>query len=343
MAKKEKDLADKIMAAINKSFSGAATRLGDGARSDVRGVIPTGIDVLDKYVLGAGGFVEGRITELFSEEGAGKTSLALAAMAGCQRAGGLVIMAETEMALDSQRAKVFGVNIDDVILLQPDHIPMAGQQIEAALHGVPKGVGPILTVWDSVAATMSREEAENGLPDKDSFDKRGKDFSVMMRVLGPLLVKARTHLLAINQVRANVGVMFGDKWTTPCGKALKFHSSVRLQIFGGKAQKDASGQHEGKDVTVIAVKNKFTRPFRKCRLRLNYDTGWDNDWSTLNHAKELGVVDARSRDVVAARKALDAAQWYKVKHDDAMEAAHSIGGVDALEGPDGVDLDSEGL
>ncbi len=311
MVKSKNDVAAQVIAAVNKGFKGAATRLGAGAKSDVREVIPTGLDNFDKYVCGVGGLPVGRISELFSEEGAGKTTVLLQAMAGVQKMGGLAIMVETETALDSQRAKVFGVDMDAVVLLQPDHIPDCGHQIELALKSLPKGVGPVLVGWDSVAATMSKQEAEEGLPDKESFDKRAKEFSGMMRVLGPLVAKSRAHLLLVNQVRANIGVMFGDKFITPCGKGIKFHASMRFQMFPGKSIKDAGGQHLGKDITILAIKNKLTRPFRKTKIRLLFDTGFDNDWGVLNHAKELRVVDARSRDVKAARVALDAADWYR--------------------------------
>ncbi len=359
MAKAQKnDVTAQVIAAVNKGFKGGAVRLGQGAKSDVKEVIPTGLENLDRYVLGVGGLPVGRISELFSEEGAGKTTLLLQAIAGCQRAGGLAIMLETETALDSQRAKVFGVDLDSVVLLQPDHIPEAGQQIELALQSIPKGVGPVLVGWDSVAATMSKQEAEEGLPDKESFDKRAKEFSVMMRVLGPLVAKSRAHLLLVNQVRANIGVMFGDKFTTPCGKGIKFHASIRLQMFPGKAIKDTAGQHEGKDITIIAIKNKLTRPFRKTKIRLWFDRGFDNEWGVLHHAKELGVVDARSRDVKAAREALNAADWYRAKGghtlDDVHEATDALGGMPALLATDddddfaqvptpGVGLDPEGL
>jgi recombination protein RecA len=301
----------KIMAAINKGFKGAATILGEGAKSDVKEVIPSGLEVLDKYVIGCGGWPVGRISEVFSEEGGGKTSLLLAALAGAQRAGGIAVMVETEVALDSQRAKVFGVDLSKVILLQPGHLDEATRQIELTLESIPPDVGPVFIGWDSLAATMSKEEAEDGLPDKDSFDKRAKGISQAMRVLSPLVARARCHLMLINQVRANIGVLFGDKHVTPGGKAVKFHASVRVQLFGGRSIKDPGGQHLGKDVTVVAVKNKLTRPYRKARARLMYDTGWDTDWSTLDHAKTLKVIDARARDVAAARKSLDAVEWYK--------------------------------
>lgn len=312
-----KDLHAQIAAAVNKVFKGGATLLGQGAISDVSEVIPTGIDVLDRYVLGIGGLAAGRTSELFSEEGVGKTSLLLQTIASCQRQKGIAILTETERALDSKRAEIYGIDLDRVILLQPDHIPEAGRQIELALEAIPPGgpsltgLGPVFIGWDSVAATMSKQEAIEGLSDKESFDKRAKELSQMMRVIGPILPRARAHLMCINQVRANIGVLFGDKFTTPCGKALKFHASVRLQCFGGKAEKDAAGQHIGKTITVMAIKNKHCRPFRKARVRMMYDTGFNNGWSTLNHAKDLKLVGARCQDLAEARRALDAAEWYK--------------------------------
>lgn len=330
MAVKKDDIAARVIAAINKSFKGAATRLGDGAKSDIKEVIPTGLTNLDKYVLGVGGLPVGRISEVFSEEGAGKTSFLLQCIASCQRQGGLAILAETETALDSSRAKAFGADLDACILLQPDHIPMAGQQIELALKSLPAKAPPVLVGWDSVAATMSKQEAEEGLPDKESFDKRAKEFSGMMRVLGPLVAKSRAHLMLINQVRANIGVMFGDKFTTPCGKGIKFHASIRLQMFPGKAIKDSAGeQHLGKDITVIAIKNKLTRPFRKTKMRLWFDRGFDDAWGILNHAKVLKVVDPRCRDVAAAIKALDAVNWYGTASEamrDAIGSGAALGG-----------------
>jgi recombination protein RecA len=326
-----------VIAAINKGFKGAATRLSGGAKSDVREAIPSGLEVLDRYVLGCGGWPVGRISEVFSEEGAGKTSLLLAALGRVQAVGGLAIMCETEVALDSQRAKVFGVDLDRVVLLQPGHLDEAHRQLELALVSLPPGAGPVLVGWDSVAATMSKEEALEGLPEKEAFDKRAKAISQAMRVLSPLVAAGRAHLMLVNQVRANIGVLFGDKYVTPGGKAIKFHASIRVQILGGKAIKDAAGQHVGKDVTVIATKNKLTRPFRKARSRLMYDTGWDTAWSTLNHAKELGVVETRSRDVEAARKALDAVEWYKTATAPVARPGED-GDADALD-----TLDEDGL
>jgi recombination protein RecA len=341
---KKNDVIDKIMAAINKGFGGAAQRLSKGAKSDVKEAIPSGLETLDRYVLGCGGWPVGRISEVFSEEGGGKTSLLLAALANVQRIGGIAIMCETEVALDSKRALDFGVDLDRVILLQPGHLDEATRQIELTLESIPADAGPVLIGWDSVAATQSKEEALDGLPDKDSFDKRAKAISQAMRVLSPLVARSRTHLMLINQVRANIGVLFGDKHVTPGGKAIKFHASIRLQLFSGKAQKDPAGQHVGKDVIAVAVKNKLVRPYRKSRLRLMYDTGWDDEWTTRNHAKELKLIGGRDRPKLEdLRRQLDAIEWHKVG------AAVATPGVDADpedpddDGDDGDTLDPEGL
>lgn len=342
-----KDLHAQIAAAVNKVFKGGATLLGQGAISDVTEVIPTGIDVLDHYVLGIGGLAGGRMSEWFSEEGVGKTAMLLQTIGSCQRRGGIAILNETERALDSKRAEIYGIDLDRVILLQPDHIPEAGRQIELALEAIPPGgavagVGPILVGWDSIAATMSKQEAVEGLSDKESFDKRAKELSQILRVLGPLIARTKAHLLCINQVRANIGVMFGDKFTTPCGKTLKFHSSVRMQFFGGKAEKDAAGQHVGKTITVMAIKNKHTRPFRKARVRMMYDTGFNNDWSTLNHAKDLKLISARSQNLAKARAALDAAQWYKTGNAEGARDPVDDDDFTSLPGAE-AGLDPEGL
>ena len=120
-----------------------------------------------------------------------------------------------------------------------------------------------------------------------------------------MLKQHRACILFINQVRDNIGVMFGDQYTTPGGHAVKFFASVRLQLLGGKAYKDAkSGEHRGKDITVIAAKNKLHPPWRKGRVRLDYETGWDDDWSTVWLAKELGLIEPRARKVSVAREKL---------------------------------------
>jgi len=307
----KKDTVSAIIAAINKGWRGAAVRLADGAKSDVAEVITTGIDVIDKYVIGCGGLPVGRFSEVFSEEGVGKTSFMLSCAAAAQRVGGVAIIIETEFALDRKRAKTFGVNWDDLILLQPGHLDDVCAQAALAIKSIPPGVGPVFLGWDSIAATPSKEEVDLGLQEGKSWDTRARGISQALRVLGPLLARHRVHLMMINQTRDKIGVMFGNKVATPGGHAPKFHCSLRLQLFNGKAVKDSMGQHVAKPVSFMAIKNKMAPPWRKAQVKLDFSTGWDNDWATLTHAKNLKLVPPRSRDLKEAIKALEAAEWSK--------------------------------
>lgn len=310
---KQQTIAQQIAAAINRGFKdNPASLLSKGAESDVVQVIPTGVEPVDRYVLGIGGLPCRRISEVFCEEGGGKTSLMLSTAGNAQKMGGVAVIVETEKALESRRAETFGCDLDQVVLLEPMHLDDVGPQLEAALKAIPPKVGPVFIGWDSVAATPSKEEVEEGLAKSKGFDKRAKAISQIMRAIGPLVARADAHLMLINQVRDNIGVMFGPDVSTPGGHAIKHHASIRLQILGGKAIKDPAGRHLGKDVTVMAVKNKLAHPYRKCRARLIYATGWDTDWSTLNHAKELKLVQPLTKDAAKARAALDAADWWRL-------------------------------
>lgn len=286
----------KVVEAVRKQFGReAALLLGEGgSRSEVEEVIPTGIEVIDRYVLGCGGLPVGRMTELYSAEGAGKTSILLAAAAGAQREGGVAIIAETENALQTERAGVFGVDLGKLVLLQPGHMEELLEQAESAITAVPKGSGPIMFGWDSIAATPTKREVDDGLAGDAAVGERARVLSRACRLLPSLAAQHRCALLFINQVRDNIGVMFGDKTTTPGGHAVKFAASVRIQLFSGKAVKDREG-HTGKDVTFLATKNKLAPPFRKARVRIDYAKGWDSDWSTLEHAKDLELVDQAAR------------------------------------------------
>lgn len=298
MATKRKDAAERIQAAINKEFGkGAVQLLREGALDKPREVIPTGIDVFDHYVLGVGGLPVGRVVELYAEEGAGKTSLGHSFIAAAQRAGGAGVLVETEHAFDPSRAPVFGVSLADMLLAQPDHLGDVLRAIELFAEVLPtERAGPSVIVWDSVAATPTKAEFEGGVAgDAGHGADRARDLSRAMRILSKRVAASRLVLVCINQVRENIGVMFGDKYTTAGGKAIKFHASVRVQLLGGSAVKGKGGEHLAKDVTVMTMKNKLAPPFRKAKVRLDYAAGWDNDWSTLNHAKDRELVPKGAR------------------------------------------------
>lgn len=301
---------DKIIKAIRAKFgAGSAIRLSEGAASEVKEVIPIGVEVLDRYVLGVGGLPVGRMIEAYGEEGCGKTTLALSAVASVQKMGGLALWAETEEAFDSKRAAEFGVDVDSLILLQPESLDETGQVLEEAIKSIPDGVGPSLVVWDSIAASPTKREIEEGLEGTAKVGDRAMTMNRICRLLCPLAVEKRATLLFINQVREAIGVMFGDKYVTPGGKAVKFHASIRLQMFSGKAVKDSNDkEHLGKTITFLSAKNKLAPPWRKVQVRLDYAEGWDNKWSTINYAKDRKLIEDKLRYTdsthAEARKAL---------------------------------------
>ena len=300
-AKALKDIAARINAAFGK---GSAQILGDEAdvRGEVTDVIPTGVGVLDNYVIGCGGLPCGRVVEVYSEEGSGKTSFLLAALAGAQREDGLAALEETESALQTDRLAVFGVDRDRLLVAQPDTMEEVLQEIEMILQHAPKGGGPILIGWDSLAATPTKDEVEKGIAPEKNMDGRARILSAAFRQIVPMAAEKRACILIVNQIREKIGVMFGDKYTTPGGKAVKFAASVRIQILGGKAVKRGEG-HIGKDVTFLASKNKLAPPWRKARVRLSYESGWDDEWSTLEFAKDLQLIEQDARGADALREA----------------------------------------
>jgi recombination protein RecA len=310
---KKSDLLAKITEKINNAFGkGAALVLGAGAemRSEVTDVIPTGIDVLDHYVLGIGGLPCGRVVELYSEEGGGKTSLLMAALAGAQREDGLAVLEETENALQSERLTVFGVDQERLLVVQPDTLEEALQEMQVILESLPKSGKPTLIGWDSLAATPPKEEVEGGVVG-GGIDPRARILSKAFRQIVPLTAERNACVLIINQTREKIGVVFGNKTTTPGGMAVKFAASIRLQILGGKAVK-VGESHAGKDVTIIAAKNRLAPPWRKARVRLRYDTGWDNEWSTLEFAKDLELIEqdfVGPEALLKAREKLMAVAW----------------------------------
>jgi recombination protein RecA len=309
-ARRRADTAARIQAAIAKEFGkGSAQLLREDQLEIPREVIPTGLEVLDNYVFGVGGLPVGRVIELYSEEGAGKTSFGHTFLGAAQRAGGAAVLVETEHAFDPTRAPVFGVEVPDLVVAQPDHLSQVMREVELLCDHIGKAkIGPSVVVWDSVAATPTQTEFEGGITgDGGHGADRARELSRAMRILTKKVDESRLVLVCINQIRENIGVMFGDKYTTAGGKAIKFHSSIRVQLLGGAGVKRGT-EHVAKDITVMTVKNRLAPPFRKARVRLDYEHGWDNDWTTLNHAKDKGVVakDAKvgKRSMKEAREAL---------------------------------------
>lgn len=305
---KKKTAASAVLAHLKKKHgANKATTLDKGFSEQVE-PLATGQEVIDYYLCGIGGLPVGRIVELYSEEGAGKSSAALAMLGAAQRAGATTVLIETENGFTKERARVLGVDPEELILVQPLHLEEALSMIEGVFDSLDPELGPALVVFDSLAATPTKAEVEEGVSDKMRVGGSSKIMSQAMRIITQKVEKSRATLLIVNQTRDKIGVMFGDNKTTPGGNALKFHASLRLCILGGKAVK-VGEQHVGKDVTMMVRKTRLTEPHRKARLRFMYATGWDNDWSVVNLAKDMGLMPPRSRDVDEAREMLKLAEW----------------------------------
>jgi recombination protein RecA len=267
------------------------------ANVGVRGVFPTGITPLDRYILGVGGLPWGRVIEMYGGEGAGKSSVMNMMLAGCQRIGGQAVLVEVEHAYDPEWARMLGVNTDELLLLQPDYMDgEAGMfpQIERLLA---KTKRPMLIAVDSVAACKTKKEFDEGLTGDAAIGEQARIWSRSLRQLSALLGKHRhgATLLLINQVRMKIGVLYGNPETTPGGNAIKFYASVRLNVRHGKG--DGPG---ARYMGIQAMKNKLCPPFRKAELKLDYATGFSDKHAILHHAKDVGCVPDKCQSIKTA-------------------------------------------
>lgn len=317
MAKAAKDVvADRLAETLAKLKTkyGAMSATIPGqkdAASEVRHVISCGIDVVDHYILGLGGLAAGRATEVFSIENGGKTTWAWTSIGSWQRAGSPVIYVDDERSFDVDRLKLFGGDPDRLLLIQPWSMEEGMDQSIDALDSLKGLKVPILWVWDSIASSQFNDEAGKDFSGKkQAQDNRSKLLGSFSRQMLPRMVDQQIHAMFVNQTREMRGVMFGPKDTTPGGKPVKYLSSVRLQLFPGKGLKNKLGQHIGRNITFFVVKSRFSGPFRKAKVRLYYDHGWDNCWSTLNHAKDLEKVPKDTECTEAGYKlAVEALGW----------------------------------
>src|SRR5574344_2328392 len=293
MAKIEKNETNEInldetLKQIQKIFGkGAVMKLGERQAVDVD-VIPSGSLLLDE-ALGVGGYPKGRIIEIYGPESSGKTTLALHAVAECQKNGGIAAFIDAEHALDPTYAKNLGVNIDDLWISQPDN---GEQALEITERLVRSGAIDIIVV-DSVAALTPQAEIEGDMGDSH-MGLQARLMSQALRKLTATISKSKCILVFINQIRMKIGVMFGNPETTTGGNALKFYSSIRLEIrriesIDGKGEDDAVGNR----VRVKVVKNKVAPPFRKVELDIYFGKGVSAAASLLDCAVKHGLIDKK--------------------------------------------------
>ena len=271
---------------IDKEFGkGSLMKLGDNKDVLDVDVIPSGSILLDE-ALGVGGYPKGRIIEIYGPESSGKTTLALHAVAECQKNGGIAAFIDAEHALDPTYAKNLGVNIDDLWISQPDN---GEQALEITERLVRSGAIDIIVV-DSVAALTPQAEIEGDMGDSH-MGLQARLMSQALRKLTGILSKSNTTIIFINQIRMNIGVMFGNPETTTGGNALKFYASVRMDVRRIESIGKNADELTGNRVRVKIVKNKVAPPFKKCEIDLLFGTGISKLGSLLDAALKCNIIE----------------------------------------------------
>ncbi len=282
-AEAKKEALKRAIAQIKKTYGeGSVMRLGEDRAMEVDS-IPTGSMLLD-LALGVGGVPKGRIVELYGPESSGKTTVALHIIAEAQKKGGEVAFIDVEHALDPVYAKALGVDIDNLLVSQPD----SGEQALEIAEMLVRSGGIDVLVVDSVAALTTRAEIEGDMGDAH-VGQLARLMSQAMRKLTAIVSKTNCVAIFINQIREKIGVMYGNPETTPGGRALKFYSSVRMEVRKGEVIKSGS-EIIGAKTRVKITKNKVAPPFKECEFDLIYGKGISRTGEVLDLAVNLDII-----------------------------------------------------